>query len=282
MAHALEHTARLGILESKRRIASHMLSTRPGKYNGWIRALSAAPYIPGWRDRMELITVLYLAIHYIDDVADGDAPLPRHCPSAVGYVARKIQFSKYGGEPEDDIEGLLDYSFAIADKLGIDPLIYVRDILTSLLFDARRRNPANPQPISRRVLEDNFHRLDISGVIGLCLKIFGETECCSEDLDPLGTASRVHLTLKDVREDIRVGLCNISTEDTQSFGILDVRDTSSPEMQAWCRHEAARGMDLIAEHRRRKARLPLHSLTRAVLYGMYEMPARMHLKKLLT
>lgn len=269
--------------ELRKDIFNEMLRTRSHKYRLWLMGMEVMAFVAtlfGDRGRAEVVVSLYAALHRIDDVADGDVALPKGYSSIVEYVRDKIRFVSSPGVPRDEVEWLLAYAFALAERVGVNLKEETLDILTSLLFDAERRNPANIRMISRAMLNNLFHRLDIRGTIGLCLKLFHETKMSPENLGQLGEASRIYYTLHDVAEDFRAGLCNIPLEDIERFGI-NSWDSSSRPIQQWCLEEAQRGLKLLAEHREKRGTRPLRLFTKAVLYLFYERPARKYFERTL-
>lgn len=257
-------------------VFSEMLRSRPHKYKQWLRGMGAIRFLAilfGERIRAEIVVSLYAALHFVDDVVDGDALLPAQYSTTVEYVRSKIRYVTRPGAKKNDMEWLFGYSFDLAHKLGLNIEQEVRGVLVSMLFDATRRNPLAPQKVKKGLLRSNFHDLDIVHTIGLCLKIFKEAAVQHPDLRELGEASRIYYTLRDVAEDFRAGYCNIPLEDMERLGINAFAPASSA-VQKWCVEEAGRGLQLLQEHRRKVKGLPLRMLTRIALPLLYERPAR--------
>jgi hypothetical protein len=212
----------------------------------------------------------------LDDVVDGDTPLPDGHASAADFVQSKIDFANEPKQPQDAPDKLLLHCFDLAQKIGDDFSSETNDILHSLHFDAVRRNPSNPRSIPRNELQHHFHLLDIRGTIGACLKLAREKEVQHTDLQPLGDASRIYYTLRDFDDDIRAGFNNVPSEDAGSIGISDteVRDSSSRGVQKWFQQEAKRGMGMLDDHRKEIPKMPLRRLTKAALWWIYERPAK--------
>ncbi len=274
----------LGALEAaeiRDNIFKEMLRTRSHKYKWWLLNMSAMrrfAILMGQRDRAEVVVSLYTALHFADDVVDTDAPLPNRYSSGAEYVLDKMHWVANPSKPRDDVECLLAHSFDLAESIGENLCTEVNMILASMLFDAERRNPMELKVFRRQVIQEHFHRLDISGTIGLCLKLFNETGICGTDLIQLGEASRIYLTIRDMTEDFQAGYCNIPLEDVERLGI-DVFDSSSSSVQMWRRKEAGRGLALLNRHRARIRNLPLRRFTRTVLPPLYEWPARKYFRQ---
>lgn len=260
-----------------------MLRTRRHKYKWWLICMRVIRFIAillGEFKRAEIVLSLYAALHFVDDVVDGDAPLPARYKPAVDYVRRKMCFYARPSVPEDNAEWLLLYARTLAEEIGLSTEEGVQYILASMLFDAERRNPLKPKRLYTRQLHEHFHRLDIVGTVGLCLKIFREVTVTHPDLRDLGEASRIQYTVKDLDEDFRAGYCNIPLEDIISFKITVLNSAARP-VKKWSLKEADRGISLLQEHKRKVRGLPLRVLTRIVLPLLYERPARKFFNKVL-
>ena len=78
-------------------------------------------------------------MRHLDDVVDGDVPLSEGYSSAGEYLSLKIEFSNNPVDPKDEVDCLMIYCFKLAERFGEDFHTETKDILNSLLFDARRR-----------------------------------------------------------------------------------------------------------------------------------------------
>lgn len=284
------------IAELKEDVYGHMLATRRDKYEGWIQGIKryrryaqigeyAVPlglsYFKDATTRIELIEALYIALRLVDDIVDGDAPLPTGWISATVYVEHLISFVRDPRHPSDRIEHLLAYGFQLGRALQMDLGRCMIDILGSLRFDATRRGTPKLYIPSKKELDRYFYRLDIRGTIGGCLIITRELRVTYRDLAPLGRATRIYYDIRDLAEDINAGLCNISREDVRCFGIRDVRDLTSPRLLDWRLARAEDGLLLLREWQKKKTGLRLHSFTRLALYRGYEVPAERYLEQVL-
>lgn len=75
-------------------------------------------------------------MRYLDDVVDGDAPLPRGYTMESDYLLEKIRFPQNPVAPKDQVDHLMLYCFQPAEKIGANFQEETSDILNSLLFDA--------------------------------------------------------------------------------------------------------------------------------------------------
>ena len=262
--------------QCRRRIYAYMIATRGEKYRLFLCALRNLKYLACQPKRGELLESIYAFMRYLDDVADGDVPLPNGHSSAADFIQEKIELANGEREPNDAADKLLLYCFELANQTGEDYLSETNDILSSLHFDAKRRNPDMPITFPRSELQHHFHLLDIRGTIGACLKLSQEKGVRHDDLQPLGDASRIYYTLRDFDEDIRTGFNNVPIEDAQSLDIKpeDMRDSSSRKMRLWFNREAQRGMSMLQEHSIELPKMPLRRLTKAALWWVYERPAK--------
>lgn len=253
-----------------------MIETRGKKYRVFLCCLRSMKYLACQPKRGELLESIYAFMRYLDDIADGDIPLPNGHSSAADYIAGKIDFANRKSEPQDAAEKLLSHCIELADQMGDSYLSETNDVLGSLYFDAKRRNPDSLVSLPRSELQHHFHLLDIRGTIGACLKLAREKEVQHTDLQPLGDASRIYYTLRDFDDDIRAGFNNVSIEDAGSIGIsnAELRDTSSCGVQEWFQQEAKRGMGMLHDHRKEIPKMPLRRLTKAALWWIYERPAK--------
>ncbi len=290
----LDHT---GAAELIRQNYAYMLSTRPEKYEGWINNIErfkayarigswAAPlglrYFKDAPARVDMIEAIYIALRLVDDIVDGDSPLPRGWDSVASYLNNLIAFVRRPSVPLNEVERLLAYAFGLGRALNMDLRRPVMDIIGSLRFDAMRRRQRKLY-IPRQVeFDKHFYLLDIRGTIGGCLMVMRETRVTYRDLELLGKAVRMQYDIRDLVEDMQARLCNISVEDVWRFHIRDVRDLASPRIHEWRLAKAEEGLGLLREFKIKKRRLPLHLFTRKVLDYAYERPAEEFLRGVLS
>lgn len=278
------HPSRTAPFDARRmrqRVFHHLLETRGWKYRAFLRYLRLFKYFSFSPARGTFLASYYTLMRYLDDIVDGDAPLPQPFTHPVEYLKEKIRFAEHPIEPKDEADFLLLYCDQLGRKFGEDFRQETDDILHSLLFDARRRGQWIIYPA--RELEAHFHTLDIRGTIRATLKLFREDPDKYPLLEALGTATRYHYDLQDFEDDIRAGFVNIAAEDCARFGITPelLHQKDSTPVRQWFRHHAQEGMQLLEQHRRNLPKGNFSWLARATFPLVYEGPARNFFRKVL-
>lgn len=256
------------------RIFRHMLETRGWKYRVFLRYLRFFKYIAFAPLRGEFLESYYSLMRYLDDVVDGDVALPEGYSYESEYITEKIAFSRNPVNPKDEVDWLMMYCFGLAEKFGQDFHAETKDILDSLLFDARRRGKSIIFPEAE--LNYHFHVLDVRGTISATLKVFNDDPGKYKLLESLGMACRHQYDIEDFEADIAAGYINISREECHVFGIgqEDMHNRSSPNLRYWLDHHALRGIALLEEHHRVMRQGKFSLFERAVFRVVYEIPAR--------
>lgn len=276
------------ILKAREKVFVHM-QTRP-KYGKFARAMKLVPLS---KDRKDLLITFYCAMRTIDDVVDGDLPLPKQFATRTDYVLDKlafiekldtaIEFDK--AHPKDEAEMMILYSFAVASKLGYTILQETRDIVSSMLFDSQRRDEylrtGKLRFFPDAELYHHFHLLDVKGTIAGSAKIFREDPSQFSSFEPLGFATRIRYNLRDYHEDVAAGIVNVSFEDAQRLGITvkNLADIEAPAVKAWFHEQTLKGLSLLANHHDFMANADLGLLTRAVLFVQYTFPAERYFNR---
>ena len=260
--------------EMRSQVFRHMLETRGWKYRVFLRQLRFFKYVAFAPVRGEFLESYYTLMRYLDDVVDGDVPLPEGYSGEREYINEKIGFSINPVNPRDKVDYLMMYCFETAGKFGADFHEETKDILQSLLFDAERRNKSIIFP--KEELNYHFHLLDIRGTIRATLKVFKDNPDKYVILEPLGTACRHQYDIEDFEADIAAGYVNISKEDYERFGIRqeDLHNSNSPQIKSWLCHHAREGMDLISEHHRIMPQGKFSLFEKLVFKFVYEIPAK--------
>lgn len=263
------------------KVYTHMLRTRGWKYRSFLRYLRFFKYISFTWNRGEFLESYYTLMRYLDDIVDGDAPLPNGYSNCADYILDKINFSHDPSKPVDEADYLMLHCFKVAGKFHEDFFSETEDILNSLLFDAKRRGKLIIFPAKELAL--HFHILDIRGTIKATLKIFKEDPEKYHLLEPLGTATRYQYDLEDFDADIQAGYVNISAEDCSKFSIgsAELKEASCNQVQSWFRYHAQAGMDLLDEHHRLLPQGKFSLLARGTFPLVYELPAKKCFKKIL-
>ena len=267
--------------QMRNRVFKHMLKTRGWKYRAFLRYLRFFKYAAFAPTRGEFLESYYVLMRFLDDIVDGDAPLPEGYLNESDYILRKIKFSKNMINPKDEVDYLILYCFELAEKFGEDFQTETEDILNSLLFDANRRGKMIIFP--KKELMHHFHLLDIRGTIRATLKVFKDDPDKYELLEPLGVACRYQYDIEDIEADLAAGYVNISKEDCTQFHILE-EDLIAPlslKIKKWMHQRAKDGLELLKEHHRRLHLGHFSLLERWTFLLVYEFPARKVFKKIL-
>ncbi len=245
--HKLEQHELEGVVTEVRRVTMGRLVKRHPKYRFWGPLFEHAGSLFLGKTRGRMIEADYLVMRELDDMADGDAPVPKGYDSASHYIEEKIAFLRTPLTPKDNIDKLLLYCEQLSQKAGLSLTDERELILYSMLFDAQRFG--KQQIFSAAILNKHFYRCDIEGTGKGALKIFGEDPSKYKLVEPLGTASRIHDNLLDYKKDIEAGYINIPGEDVDQFGMTleDIMDINSPKVRAWFGKEVKRARVLLAE-----------------------------------
>ncbi len=263
------------------KVFTHMLKTRGWKYKVFLRYLRFFKYVSFSFNRGEFLEFYYTLMRYLDDIVDGDAPLPEGYINELEYLQEKIDFSLNPVNPRDEVDLMMLHCFELGEKFQQNFLVETHDILNSLMFDAKRRG--SKTIFSEEVLIKHFHQLDITGTIKATLKIFKEDPEKYKILEPLGLATRYQFDLEDFEADVVAGYLNFTEEECQLCGI-DKNDLSmdSPGIQKWFKYRAKKGMELLDEHHKRLPSGNFKLLTRMTFPLVYEAPARKLFKSILS
>ena len=270
-----------GVEDIKRQIFEPLLSTpaRRRKYQWFLRAIHAFRYMSLSSTRGDLLESYYAAMRRIDDIVDGDAPLPDSVRSRLAYVEQRMAFVSNPHTPTDPADILLLYCFSLAERLGFGIMEETHHILQSMHFDADRIG----KMVSRADLQHYFYLRDIVGTIKGALKVFGDDSKKCFLLEPLGKASRMYYVLRDYENEVGRGIINISREDCERLSIAskDLESRLTPGIPAWFREQAAIGLQLLQQHRTIMAREPFVPLVRVTLPLVYVQPAERYFQGIL-
>ncbi|MCP4978384.1 MAG: class 1 isoprenoid biosynthesis enzyme [Maribacter sp.] len=266
----------------RNRVFKHMLETRGWKYRVFLRYLRFFKYAAFAPTRGEFLEMYYVLMRFLDDIVDGDTPLPEGYLNESDYITEKIRFSKNPTNPKDEVDYLMLHCFKVAEKFGEEFQAETEDILNSLLFDANRRGKMIIFP--KKELMHHFHLLDIRGTIKATLKVFKDDPEKYKILEPLGVACRYQYDLEDIETDLAAGYVNISQEECAQLNIVkeDLNDPSSLKIERWSRNRAKDGIKLLEEHHRRLPKGNFSWLERWTFRLVYEYPARKVFKRIIS
>ena len=268
--------------QMRNRVFRHMLETRGWKYRVFLRYLRLFKYAAFSPTRGKFLESYYVLMRFLDDIIDGDAPLPEGYRNEVDYILEKIKFSKSLKHPKDEVDYLMMYCFELAEKFGENFQAETEDILQSLLFDAKRRGKLIIFP--QKELMRHFHLLDIRGTIKATLKVFKDDPDKYIFLEPLGVACRYQYDVEDIEADLAAGYVNISQEDCKKFNILkaDLNDPSSLKVKHWCCQRAKDGLKLLKEHHQKLQEAEFSFLEKLTFLLVYELPAKKVFKTIIS
>lgn len=239
--------------------------------------------------RAALIRSAYFWFRHVDDVVDGDKPLPAGYQNQQEFMQEKVllvqQISQPDGhpvfgDPEDIL--LADY-FSLAKRLRIDLSEESLAVLDTIALDEERARTR--RVLSQRELNDYFDKLDFA-CIGGALKVAGET-CDSGDLSSLSWAVRTMFNLRDFPRDFAQGIINISREEMQLYDIdldqLQGRATVTQlveyePMNGWYAYQTAMSKSFLHAAKNELRRLSLRPLTRLALNRFFITPVESTLR----
>ncbi len=254
--------------------------------------------------RAELLTTYYVLMRYIDDIVDGDIPLPDGYASRTEYVRKRSSAIERSLQPEDHTDSIFLYCEGLAEQLGFRLYEESKDILESLLFDAERiefaEKEGKPKVYPAAELHRHFYLLDVRGTTGGMLKLFGDCSQKARLLEPAGNAHRIKMNIQDLRSDIRAGLVNISAEDLRYYSISgsDFTVVSSIDERlsrenlathrlpssivSWIYDQSRIGLESIEEQRKILVSNSFRTIGAAVLRFMFMKPTEEYFKRILS
>ncbi len=260
--------------EMRSRVYAHMVRTRGWKYRSFLRFLRMFKYLSFSPTRGEFLELYYVLMRYLDDIVDGDAPLPEGYSSESEYIREKLHFSRQLSSPQDEADYLMLRCFELAAEFEQDVTEETADILNSLLFDAERKGKYTIFPKS--VLEAHFHKMDIRGTIRATLKVFNDDPAKYQILEPLGTACRYQYDIEDLTSDLEAGYVNITQEEMEELGLClqDLKNIRRDKLDVWVQKHAREGLELLDQHRQHLPSGNFSWLARATFPVVYEWPAK--------
>jgi phytoene/squalene synthetase len=248
---------------------------RRSKYQYFLMFLRIPKYII--KERGNFLESYYVFMREIDDIADRDKILiyPEK------FIERKIEFARNPANPSDELDDVLLYCYKTCNSLGIDLKQETEDLLSSMLFDARRYGKM--KIFQEEELFYHFNLLDIRGCEQACLKFYNEDPRKLDIVKHLGLASRIYCNLRDYEEDIQKGFVNISEEDIIRLGISinNLADRNSNQIKIWFKEQAAKGIDLLEEHKKIIGSGNFGLLAKLTFPIVYEIPARKYFNRIL-
>ena len=80
--------------QMRNRVFKHMLKTRGWKYRAFLRYLRFFKYAAFAPTRGEFLESYYVLMRFLDDIVDGDAPLPEGYLNESDYILGKLSSRK--------------------------------------------------------------------------------------------------------------------------------------------------------------------------------------------
>ena len=246
----------------------------------------ASFWVYGWLQpqRAGIIKSAYFWLRHIDDVADGDRPLPSGYESKQQYLQDKKHLAQALSQPGlqgsaslEEVDILLVDYFLAAESLGISLADETLSVLETIRFDEERsrtrRVPAQAE------LDDYFNKLD-SACINGALKVAGEPYHGEATLHDLSWAVRIWFNLRDFPKDFREGLVNVSAEDIARYGIrLDECEGKLPgvlehkPLREWYQAQLQAGQRYLQSAKRTIHGTPFKAMTKLALFTQFVNPA---------
>ena len=157
------------LAKSRHETRERMVRKNP-KYQFWLPMMQYSGVLIGHR-KGQMLEADYLWMRTVDDIADGDIPVPSS-NSAAKYIEEKLAFLNAPGTPRDDVDCLILFSEELSRETGISLQEERELILRSMLFDAQRFGKS--RIFSKKDLDEHFYRCDIEGTGKGTLKLFCE------------------------------------------------------------------------------------------------------------
>lgn len=165
----------------------------------------------------------YFWARFFDDVIDKDrhhylsGDLKFFIKQKKNLLNEMINNSTYSClNVQDEADILLVYAHRLAATFKIDIMPFVLLIMETMEYDLLR-SKIKDFPKAKE-LNDYFEKLDMT-TIKATLAIIGETGIVAEDLRALNNSVRIYYTLRDLVDDIKNNIINISQEDSESYKI---------------------------------------------------------------
>ncbi|MAF35450.1 hypothetical protein CMO91_06435 [Candidatus Woesearchaeota archaeon] len=245
----------------------------------------------------------YWMMREIDDVVDGDAPVPSTYTSAVEYLKQKIKFVQ-DGTPRDLIEEIMVKCWERLDTLGGRSWALrdaTKDILSCMKFDQERTDrfhaTGRASMLGKGTISKYFREMEFSGVMRCMLELIEGTSSKISEVEDLVYASGRHrIFLRDLSEDSARGLVNIPKKEwlehssrsefvefcerCKTQGRLSKENAkeffaTAPEaVRQWARKQVEQGSELLQKYSASKKSKQFGACARFILHYHHERPSR--------
>lgn len=233
-------------------------------------------------ERGRIIKSGYFWLRHIDDIADGEKPVPTDYNSRKEYLERRREIVSdlasgrtAIGDKQDIL--LLDYLLT-AKRLGFDLTGESLAILDTMIIDEERSRTG--RLLTQQELTEYYDKLDYACIDG-AFKVAGEGYT-SRDLEDLSMAIRTRFNLHDLTRDLKAGIINVSKEDIARYGIdlamcarqqrVEQLFTYEP-MRSWYGDQVAFGWEALQRAKDKLRVMCLKWQTRFALDFVFAKPA---------
>lgn len=198
-----------------------------------IAAILVAVSLPAWGRRRVLRTG-YCVLQLADDWLDGDRPCEHDPVDVIDDLLREIEHRRFSGRGISKMASSLVADLdALGEQTGEDPVRWLVELLRTLQDDRRRaqRREIWDEPRLRAHHDATFARS-----LDLLLLATGSTSR-ARDAQAVVDVISVISVLRDLREDLARGLCNVPREISEGLA-----DPSAPEVVRWVEAEQSRAL----------------------------------------
>lgn len=253
--------------------------------------------------RWNLVEPYYWMLREIDDVVDGDVPVPSMYTSSVEYLKQKIKFVQ-DGKPKDFVEEIMVKCWERLDSAGGSSWALrdaTRDILGCMKFDQERsehfRATGNISMLSESAITKYFRQMELSGCIrGLFELLEGKASKIGEVEDVVRAAGQHRQALRDLPEDVARGVFSIPKKDWLEHSSMEelrffceqckdkgrltkesakeFLDTAPEAVRQWARKQVDVGNSLLQKYSASGRSKQFGTTARLLLYYHYERPSR--------
>ncbi len=211
-----------------------LVARNPAKYTRYVygikRVIPLILRLP-WtvKNAHKILPITYAVCRIVDDYVDGDFEDVWNA-DIVDYVRKRIAFlDAYAQGEKREIytpeDRLFDHMFSLTTHQAETHRIQVatKRIVESMLFDALRiqqyKKTWELEFPHAKDLFDHFVLMDVLWTgdgLSTLIHLWGDT---TKSVRAVGIACRIQYTLKDLPEDIRAGIVNITKEDAEAYGV---------------------------------------------------------------
>ena len=172
----------------------------------------------------------YFFCRFVDDVTDGDRPLPKGFDSFQAFIDRLLYLLENKSNSKlKGIELMLTDALRKLDKTDATPLLIraeLKSFLQSMQVDYTRRT--QKQVLSQTEIDELYDQ-SFASVLHLAMLGFG-TQLERSDIKKLGQVQGKIYALQDLEDDLRMGIINVPRELVKKAGLSNEELMSSPRL----------------------------------------------------